>query len=290
VVLRRQIGQVRYQSADRLRLAALSRLIRRRRWGEAFMVAPAAPVLEPDALSEARQLAESLDDTGDVQARYLLGWLHWCRYQALQRSDDLDVAIGMFAVPFTAGVTDLPAQLLPVLAEYAAPVAFALLQQALGSADQGLLSAAAELWLQIVSSAPAGHPDRAVYLNGLGHALLARSQWAGLADLDAAIEALQAASDIASPHDLNQAAYLNNLGRALLARFRHMGVLADADAAVQALKTALRTARPGQPERVMMLANLGNALRIRSGHTGVLADLHAGVQALAAAVDATRPP
>lgn len=40
-VLRRQIGQVRYQPADRLWFAALSRLIRRRRWGEVFMVTPA---------------------------------------------------------------------------------------------------------------------------------------------------------------------------------------------------------------------------------------------------------
>jgi len=40
-VLCRQIGQVRYQPADRLWLAALSRLIRRCRWGEVFMVTPA---------------------------------------------------------------------------------------------------------------------------------------------------------------------------------------------------------------------------------------------------------
>ncbi len=40
-VLRRQIGRVRYQPGDRLWLAALSRLIPRRRWGEAFMVTPA---------------------------------------------------------------------------------------------------------------------------------------------------------------------------------------------------------------------------------------------------------
>ena len=35
-LLRRQIGRVRYQPADRLWLAALSRLIPRRRWGEVF--------------------------------------------------------------------------------------------------------------------------------------------------------------------------------------------------------------------------------------------------------------
>jgi hypothetical protein len=37
-VLRRQIGRVRYQPGDRLWLAALSRLIPRRRWGEVFAV------------------------------------------------------------------------------------------------------------------------------------------------------------------------------------------------------------------------------------------------------------
>ena len=40
-VLRRQISQVRYQPADRLWLAALSRLIPRQRWGEVFAVTPA---------------------------------------------------------------------------------------------------------------------------------------------------------------------------------------------------------------------------------------------------------
>ncbi len=40
-VLRRQISRVRYQPGDRLWLAALSRLIPRRRWGEVFAVTPA---------------------------------------------------------------------------------------------------------------------------------------------------------------------------------------------------------------------------------------------------------
>jgi transposase len=41
LVLRRQTGRVRYQPGDRMWLAALSRLIPRRRWGEVFMVTPA---------------------------------------------------------------------------------------------------------------------------------------------------------------------------------------------------------------------------------------------------------
>ena len=40
-VLRRQIGRVRCESADRLWLGALSRLIPRPRWGEVFAVTPA---------------------------------------------------------------------------------------------------------------------------------------------------------------------------------------------------------------------------------------------------------
>ena len=40
-VLRRQISRVRYRAADRLWLAALSKLIPRRRWGEVFAVTPA---------------------------------------------------------------------------------------------------------------------------------------------------------------------------------------------------------------------------------------------------------
>ena len=40
-VLRRQVGRVRYEPGDRLWLAALSRLVPRRRWGQVFAVTPA---------------------------------------------------------------------------------------------------------------------------------------------------------------------------------------------------------------------------------------------------------
>ncbi|MGF7239192.1 MAG: integrase core domain-containing protein, partial [Frankia sp.] len=45
-VLRRQIGRVRYEPADRLWLPALARLIPRSRWGQVFAVTPAT-VLAP---------------------------------------------------------------------------------------------------------------------------------------------------------------------------------------------------------------------------------------------------
>src|SRR5271165_5689412 len=40
-VLRRQVARVRYEPGDRLWLAASSRLVPRRRWGEVFAVTPA---------------------------------------------------------------------------------------------------------------------------------------------------------------------------------------------------------------------------------------------------------
>ena len=40
-VLRRHIGRARYEPADRAWLAALARLIPRRRWSEVFPVTPA---------------------------------------------------------------------------------------------------------------------------------------------------------------------------------------------------------------------------------------------------------
>ena len=43
-VLRRQVGRVRYEPGDRLWLAALSRLVPRRRRGEVFLVTPATLV------------------------------------------------------------------------------------------------------------------------------------------------------------------------------------------------------------------------------------------------------
>jgi hypothetical protein len=43
-----------------------------------------ASVLEPRALIEAQHLTGLLqDDDSDLVSRYLLGWLHWYRYQAL---------------------------------------------------------------------------------------------------------------------------------------------------------------------------------------------------------------
>jgi len=40
-VLRRQVGRVRYEPADRAWVAALARIVARRRWSEVFHITPA---------------------------------------------------------------------------------------------------------------------------------------------------------------------------------------------------------------------------------------------------------
>ena len=56
-VLRRHVGRARYEPADRAWLAALARLIPRRRWSEVFPVTPAT------LLAWHRRLAASKYDT-----------------------------------------------------------------------------------------------------------------------------------------------------------------------------------------------------------------------------------
>ena len=58
-VLRRQAGRVRYEPADRMWLAALARLVPRRRWVEVFPVCPAT------VLAWHRRLAAKKYDTSN---------------------------------------------------------------------------------------------------------------------------------------------------------------------------------------------------------------------------------
>ena len=148
-----------------------------------------ALVLEPHALTEAHRLTETLTADGDLQARYLLGWLHWYSYQALpegQDREDLNAAIGMFILCFIADAAELPEPLQPILAEQATPTAIAWLEEALGSTNPALLSAVIDLWQRILAATPADHPGRARCLSNFGIALQSRFERTGQqADLDA---------------------------------------------------------------------------------------------------------
>src|ERR1700735_4325316 len=69
-----------------------------------------SPTREPGALLEAQRLSALLrDGSDDLEARYLLGLLHWYRFQALpvgQDSQDLNATISVLTPCFLAGAAD----------------------------------------------------------------------------------------------------------------------------------------------------------------------------------------
>ena len=241
------------------------------------------PVLSPDALAEARQLADVLrDDDGDLQVRYVLGWFHFYRFQALpegQDSQDLTTALQMFTPCFVGDVDGLPELLVPLLAQLAADTATDMLQRAIGSADLRLISATVTLWRRILDAVPESHASRARYLTNLAVALRTRFERTGtVADLDAAIDAVRTAVQAAGAEHPERAKMLSELGAALRSRSARTGESADLDAAIAAPRAAVAATLADAPYRGAHLNNLGNALRSRFDNTGMLPDLEEGLR------------
>jgi len=127
---------------------------------------------------------------------------------------------------------------------------------------------------------------RASILSGPCDALRLRPERTGsAADLDAAVEAGQAAIAVAAGHP-HLAGHLSNLGLALRSRSIRTGSAADLDAAVAASQAATGLIGEDDPLRAAALSNLGLALRLRFERAGSAADLDAAVAAGRAAVAA----
>jgi tetratricopeptide (TPR) repeat protein len=249
-------------------------------------------VLEDSAVTEADELTSTLTDANDdLMARYLLGWLHWYRYQALpagQDQSDLRGALTMFAPCFINAVRGLPGALLPILAGQAVPTAAKLLELTQSVDDEELLSAATDLWERIVTATAPDDPDGGMYLSNLGIALLTRFERTGaLADLDNAIQVGQLAVQRTAADHPNHAGGLSNLGNALRARFDRTGAPGDLDGAVVALEQAVHATPASHPSHPTFLSNLGIALHARFERTGTPADLDSAIRALKQAVEAT---
>ncbi len=135
---------------------------------------------------------------------------------------------------------------------------------------------------------PSDHPGRGTLLTNLGNALRVRFEWAAAPeDLDAAIEALDAAAQEMPASHPDSAIATANLGIALRVRFDHTGALADLDAAIGALDAAARAAPPGHSSRAGRLTNLGAAWKARFVRTEELTDLDEAVRACRTAVHET---
>jgi CHAT domain len=253
-----------------------------------------SPVLQPEAVSEARELTGLLqDDDGDLEARLALGWLYWNRYQARQDDPDnrdLADATAMFTWCFINGVPGFPGTISVALAEQAIPAATEMLENVLASPNEARISAALDIWRRILDTLPADHQERAECLSKLGVALLLRSQHSEeLADIEAAIEAGRAAAELTLGDSPLRAACLSNLGVALKAKAERTGVLPDIDAAIETARSAAESTPPRDLNRPRYLFNLGAALYHRGQLTGTLTDLDAAIEALQASLQSAPP-
>ncbi|MFK0046406.1 CHAT domain-containing protein [Streptomyces sp. NPDC090741] len=246
------------------------------------------PVLEAEALREARRLAELLPGEDALAVHHLLGWFHWFRHQAMaartdqelgngQDRPDLRIAVRALTACFLAGDDNLPQPLLPVLAESAAGYAVQLLADLDESDDPARLSGMANLWQRIVDAVPVGHPHRAVHLTALGNVLRVKWRRGGPpADLDRAIDRFREALSAVS-EEPGRAMYLYNLGDALNARFDRAGATEDLESAVALLGEAVRETLDDGLYRALVLTGLASALRARYERTGALPDLDGAI-------------
>ncbi|HEV7934895.1 MAG TPA: CHAT domain-containing protein [Actinomadura sp.] len=251
-----------------------------------------SPVLEPDTLVEVRRLTATLsDDDADPESRYLLGWVHWHRFQALPAGhdrEDLAAAVDMFTACLIAGVDDIPANLLPIVAEQALPAAVALHQQGLATTDLAALSAAVDLWLRILRAAHDDDPNKVIVMSNLANALRARFERTGvLSDLEAAIAAGQSVMQATPDGHPEGAGRLAHLSKALRLRFERTGDLSDLDAGIEAGRSSVQATPDGHPERATRLSNLGVDLAVRFERTGMVADVDAAIETSRSAAQLT---
>jgi tetratricopeptide (TPR) repeat protein len=241
-------------------------------------------VLEGEAVRQAGQLAELLDNDGaSMYSRYLLGWFYWYRYgcqhpdpPGMRAAPDLQAAIEMFMPCYLAGweLEELPKPLLPLLAEEISSAVSRLFEQAFLSTDLRLISVTIDVMRRFLLGAAAENPNRPAVLCNLGSLLHQRSDLTGeMADLDDAAAAGREAVARVAEGTLDRARYASNLGGILSARSRRTGALADADEAVALLELAVTAFPADLPDRVQALASLADARLARFERTGALADL-----------------
>jgi hypothetical protein len=121
-----------------------------------------------------------------------------------------------------------------------------------------------------------------------GFALLRRYGLVGdAADLDAAVEALQTADDMAEPGDSNAAGSRIQLGAAYYERFGQNRDPSDLDSSIDALRRGLRSGPVSAPHRVMALTFAGLALRDKAASVAGLEESEEMLRAAAAAAEGT---
>jgi tetratricopeptide (TPR) repeat protein len=252
----------------------------------------AALALEPKALADARKLRKAIgDDATDTRALHALAWLHWYRLTELPQGEDgedLEVACLAFLRAYAGGVDDIPAPLLPQVAEATCDHARELLEEALQSSEDEPVRAAAELWRRIARDAGAGHPDRPTHLFYRGLALRLRfERGADAGHLDQSVSTLAEARDVTAAEHPDRPWVLLQWAVSLQARFRVSGGRDDRDRSIDALRECASRMAGDSPQRPLVHTLLGVVLQSRHTDEGGAADLEEAVTALEEAVRTT---
>ncbi|MEU2105884.1 CHAT domain-containing tetratricopeptide repeat protein [Nocardia sp. NPDC019255] len=249
-----------------------------------------AAVLAPEADRQARELV-ALVNGGDLESALLAGWFYWYRYEARpQQAEhrDLSTAVEMFTACFVTGVdlAQLPQQLLPLLAEEAALVAVALLDQTQESDDVEFVTAVLRLWWRILAATPSDSSARGGILCNLGIVLLARFRLTRDAEnLRGAIEVGRLALTGIPADRADRGTALAQLSAALRARFHEAGAGIDLDEAITLGRHAIDATPEHHPYRPGIIANLATALWQRFEFTGGPADLDEAIRLRRLAVE-----
>ncbi|MET7426450.1 CHAT domain-containing protein [Dactylosporangium sp. NPDC005555] len=261
----------------------------------------ARPVLDPEALAEADRLARAAGPRSQVAA-YVLGWLHWCRFQALPAgydAADLAAAVRWFAELPASDADRLPPNWAAAAGAAGAVPADPGHGHALGGQAEALLLAyqegAAEApdtldraagAARAAEAAGAARDPLAVLFARLSSAYQRRG--AGRGDADTAVDLAEAAARIVPP-DADVAvrtAMLETLSSAYRGRFEVAGDRADIDRAVDVARRAVAGADADDAELTVTLSALGNALVTRHRAGGPRSDLDDAVAVLRQAVAA----
>ncbi|NBH09414.1 hypothetical protein, partial [Amycolatopsis sp. SID8362] len=229
----------------------------------------------PSVVAVAADLEKSRREP-DVEAGYVLGWLHWLQAQVLLGADReaaLRAAMHLLSPAATMlGEIDFPEPLLPALAEAAQGPLTAALQEAARTGDLGLLDDVISGYRHNIGATPPDDPALARRLSFFGAAHFTRFQLTGdRADADQAVVLARRAVELGTA-DEDFDKYLSNLSGFLTTRYEQARDPADLDESIAAGRRAVTAA--GSHGRVTeQLTNLGGALLTRFELAGAPADL-----------------
>lgn len=238
-----------------------------------------------------------------LQASYLLGLIHWFRYQMQPGGEDqadLEAAARHLYPVYQLEPQSVPEELYGLFDQgVTRPDGGAAAAQAYSGAVEmfrlyelgghlPILLQAVDFLRDACQATLAGHPEHATYLTGLSVTLRELSdRTQDLAALTEAVEVGRLAAEITPGGHADRARHLSNLGAALQSLAERTGNTAMLAEAVDVGRQAVGATAEDHPERAGYLNNLGIALQLMFGRVGDVALLVEAVDAGRAAVRAT---